>query len=67
MFEYKVLTQRDEVFAGRFDPEVLETTLNSHAGEGWRLTESFVAFNVWKSLKSELVLILERPQADAES
>ena len=65
MLEYKVLTQRDKVFTGRFDPDVLEATLNSHAAEGWRLAEIFVAFNVWKSLMSELVLVLERQRGAA--
>jgi hypothetical protein len=60
MFEYKVLIQDDESFTGRFDPDLLETTLNGHAADGWRLVEGVVAFNVWKSLKAELVLVLER-------
>ena len=43
-----------ESLTGRFDPDLPETTLNGHAVEG------VVAFHVWKSLKAELVLILER-------
>ena len=43
-----------ESLTGRFDLDLLETTLNGHAVEG------VVAFHVWKSLKAELVLILER-------
>jgi Domain of unknown function (DUF4177) len=35
--EYKVLTERDSRFSGSFDPESLETTLNSYASEGWRV------------------------------
>lgn len=62
MLEYKVVTQDDKFFTGRFDADLLETTLNGYATDGWRLAESVVAFNVWKSLKGELVLILERPQ-----
>ncbi len=60
MFEYKVLTQDDKMFTGRFDPEVLETSLNEYAADGWRLVQGVGAFNVWKSLKGELLLILER-------
>lgn len=62
MLEYKVVTQGDKLFTGRFDADLLETTLNGYACDGWRLVESVVAFNVWKSLKAELVLILERPR-----
>lgn len=66
MFEYKVLTQDDKTFTGRFDPDLLETTLNGYAANGWRLVEGVGAFNVWKSLKAELLLILERDQGRPE-
>lgn len=64
MVEYKVLTERDSVFAGRFDPDVLEQTLNSYAAEGWRVVEAFLAASLWKSMKAEILLILERSQKD---
>ncbi len=60
MFEYKVLTERDSKLSGRFDLEVLETTLNKYAAEGWRLAEGSVAANLAKSAKAEIVMILER-------
>jgi hypothetical protein len=60
MLEYKVLTQRDARFSGAFDPDALERELNAHAAEGWRLAEGFVASSLWKSVKSEIVVILER-------
>ena len=60
MFEYKVLTERDTKLTGRFDLESLETTLNDYADDGWRLAEGFVAANLAKSAKAEIVLILER-------
>lgn len=65
MFEYKVLTERDARFSGRFDLEVLETTLNGYAADGWRLVESFVAANLAKSSKAEIVLILERSAGES--
>ena len=34
--------------------------LNSYAAEGWRLAEGFVAGNLAKSAKAEIVLVLER-------
>jgi hypothetical protein len=61
--EYKVLTERDSRFSGSFDPESLETTLNSYATEGWRVVSGFMANSVWKSAKSEIVIVLERAAA----
>lgn len=60
MFEYKVLTERDTRLSEKFDLESLEITLNSQARQGWRLAEGFVAANLAKSAKAEIVLILER-------
>jgi hypothetical protein len=60
MYEYKILTERDSRFAGRFDPEVLEAALNSYAAEGWRVVDGFLAASLWKSVKAEIVVILER-------
>ena len=58
--EYKVLTERDALFSGGFDPEKLEQTLNSYAVDGWRVVSGFLANSVWKSAKSEIVFVLER-------
>jgi hypothetical protein len=60
MIEYKVITERDSRFSGQFDPDVLESALNSYAAEGWRVVQSFLASNLWKSIKAEIVVILER-------
>jgi hypothetical protein len=65
MFEYKVLTERDTRFSGKFELEVLEKTLNSYAAEGWRLAEGFLAANFAKSAKAEIVVILERSTEDS--
>ncbi len=63
MVEYKVLTERDSRFSGAFDPKVLEQALNSHAADGWRVVQTFLAASVWKkSIKAEIVVILERSQ-----
>ena len=59
--EYKVLTERDSRLSGKFDPESLETALNSYAAEGWRVVQGFVAASLWKSAKAEIIVILERP------
>ena len=58
--EYKVITERDSRFAGSFSAETLESTLNSYAAEGWRLVSGFTAASVWKSAKTEIVMVLER-------
>ncbi len=60
MYEYKVLTERDNRFSGGFDPVRLEATLNSFARDGWRLIEAVPASNILKTFKAEIVMILER-------
>lgn len=37
MKEYKVLSQKDKWFSGKFDPQALENAINSYAEQGWRL------------------------------
>lgn len=61
--EYKVLTERDSRFSGSFDAESLERTLNSYASEGWRVVSGFTAASLWKSTKTEIVVVLERAAA----
>ena len=63
MVEYKVLTERDSRLSGHFDPKVLEEALNSYAADGWRVVQGFLAASVWKSVKAEIVVILERSPA----
>ena len=63
MFEYKIVTQRDKTFTGAFDAEALERTLNEHGADGWRLAEGFTAASLWKSMRADIVLILERAKA----
>ena len=68
--EYKVLTQRDEFFKSKFNPQALEDLINIHAGEGWRVV-GMTATDVgsfWGSFlqkgggaaRQELVILLER-------
>jgi hypothetical protein len=61
--EYKVLTERDSRFSGSFDPDSLEATLNHYGAEGWRVVSGFTAASIWKSVKSEIVFVLERASA----
>lgn len=59
--EYKVITQKDRLMGGKFNPEVVEKALNSYAGEGWVLkgvaTATFPSFG---GGREELVMFLER-------
>ena len=55
MKEYKVLSQKDKWFSGKFDPEVLEKTLNSYAQQGWVVK---AAVN-----REECIVILERDKS----
>ena len=63
MKQYKVLTQKDRFFAGKFDPEKLESAINSYAEQGWEVvsiaTASIPSFG---GNREELVVVLERPK-----
>jgi len=59
--QYKVLTQKDKWFSGKFDPDKLEQALNSYASQGWRLrgvaTASVPGLG---GARDEMVLVMER-------
>lgn len=59
--EYKVITQKDKWFSGKFDPEKVEGALNAYAKQGWVLkgvaTASVPGFG---GQREEIVIILER-------
>ena len=59
--EYKVVTMKDRFFSGKFDPEKLQTMLNSYAGEGWTfkgVTTAEVPGGF--GTREEIIFILER-------
>ena len=60
--EYKVLTQKDKWFSGKFAPELLEQAINSYASQGWRVvaatTASFPA--LISGNREEMIIIMER-------
>ena len=60
--EYKVLTQKDKWFTGKFDPEKLEEALNAYAGQGWVVKTAATAsiHGMLGGNREELVVILER-------
>lgn len=62
MFQYKILTQKDRWFGGKFDPNRVEEALNAYAQEGWRLSEAVTASfpGFMSGNREELIIILER-------
>lgn len=67
---YKVITQRDEWFKSKFNPELLQACINEHASRGWRVV-SVTATDVgsffgsfWQkgggATRQELVVLLEK-------
>ena len=59
--EYKVVTMKDRFFSGKFDPEKLQTMLNSYAGEGWNLKAVTTAeIPGGFGTREEIIFVLER-------
>ena len=58
--EYKVLTQEDRRWSGKFSPESLEHTLNSDAAEGWPAASSFAVASPSTLSTSQIMILLER-------
>jgi hypothetical protein len=61
MVQYKVLTQKDRFFAGKFDPEKLELAINSYAEQGWRvITATTASIPGFAGTREEMIVVLER-------
>ncbi len=62
MKEYKVLTQKDKWFSGKFDPEMLEKAINAYAQQGWCVSAAATASfpGLLGGNREEMVVILER-------
>jgi hypothetical protein len=64
MKQYKVMTQKDKFFSGKFDPEKLEAALNAYAAEGWEVIA--IASDTIPSIgaaREELVVIFEKEKS----
>lgn len=62
-YQYKVLTQKDRFFSGKFSPEKLETALNGYANEGWRVIGVTTGeIGAGFGNREEMIFILERGQ-----
>jgi Domain of unknown function (DUF4177) len=61
--QYKVLTQKDRYFSGKFSPEKLEEAVNGYAAEGWRAVSMATASipGGFGNKREELIVLLERP------
>lgn len=63
MMQYKILTQKDRFFAGKFDPEKLEEAINSYASEGYVVKAATTAtIPSFGGSREEMIIILEREQ-----
>jgi len=61
MKEYKVLTQKDKWFGGKFDPEKLEQAMNAYAAQGWRvITCATAQIPSFSGNREEMIVVLER-------
>lgn len=59
--EYKVLTQKDRFFGGKFDPEKLEAGINSYAMQGWKVVGIATAdIPGFGTSRQELVVVMSR-------
>lgn len=59
MFQYKILTQKDKWFSGKFDPQKLEDSLNAYAQQGWRVVACATP-EFGGGSRNEFVAVLER-------
>ena len=62
MKQYKVLTQKDKWFSGKFDPQKLEGALNAYAEQGWHVVTTATASinGMLGKNRDEMIVILER-------
>ena len=64
MKRYKVLTQKDKWFSGKFDPMKLEQAMNAYSEQGWSVKAAFSSeIPGWfQSTREEAIVILERDE-----
>jgi len=61
MKEYKVMTQKDKFFGGKFDPEKLEAAINSYAVQGWEVVGiATAAISAVSSARDEIIVVFAR-------
>ena len=62
MKQYKILSQKDKWFSGKFDPQRLEDAINSYAQQGWVVKAAFTGEipGIMGHAREEAIIILER-------
>ena len=61
MKEYKVLSQKDKWFSGKFDPAALENAINTLARARWEVKSAFSAqIPSFGGAREEAIIIMER-------
>lgn len=62
MKQYKVLSQKDKWFSGKFDPQRLENAINAYAQQGWIVKAAFTAEipGIMSHSREEAIIVLER-------
>lgn len=61
MTQYKVLTQKDKWFSGKFDPELLEQAMNAYAEQGWKvIAVTSASVPALTGHRDEIVVVFER-------
>lgn len=59
--EYKVLSQKDKWYSGKFDPALLEKALNDYAKMGYQvICSSTASIQGLTGTREEMIIILER-------
>lgn len=60
-YEYKILSQKDKLLSGKFDPANLEIAINAYAQQGWRVVSCTTAdITGLGPSRQEFIAILER-------
>lgn len=60
-YEYKILSQKDKLLSGKFDPANLEIAINAYAQQGWRVLACTTAdITGLGPSRQEFIAILER-------
>jgi len=60
-YEYKILTQKDKLFSGKFDPTNIERALNAYAEQGWRVISCATAdISGLGKKRQEFIAVFER-------
>jgi len=61
--KYKVMTQKDKLFSGEFDPMNLEKAINAYAEQGWCVITCATAdIPGFGGARQEFVTVLERDE-----